>query len=66
MDIAIIVAGDEDYVDLVQDIKQYGVRLTGSFFERATSPALRLAVDYFHPLWVWGTGHKKLVKRIKS
>lgn len=66
MEIAVLVAGDEDYVDLVQDIKRYGVRVTGSFFEKATSPALRLAVDYFHPLGVWGDGHKELVKRIKS
>ncbi|MDY6790250.1 MAG: NYN domain-containing protein [Thermodesulfobacteriota bacterium] len=66
MDIAILVAGDEDYVDLVQDIKRYGVRITGSFFERGTSPLLRLAVDYFHQLNIWGDGHKELVKKIKS
>ena len=66
MDIAILVAGDEDYVNLVQDVKRYGVRITGSFFKHGTSPLLRLSVDYFHQLNIWGNGHKELVKKIKS
>ena len=60
------MAGDEDYVDLVKDIKRYGVRITGSFFEEETSPKLRLAVDYFHPLGIWGENQKELVNRIRA
>lgn len=65
-DIAILIAGDEDYVDLVQDIKRFGIRVTGSFFSQGNSPKLRLAVDYFHELHIWGNGHKELVKRLKE
>jgi len=66
MEIAVLVAGDEDYVDLVKDIKRYGVRVTGSFFEEETSPKLRLAVDYFHPLGIWGQNNKELADKIRA
>ncbi|MHB8894145.1 MAG: NYN domain-containing protein [Candidatus Geothermincolia bacterium] len=65
MDIAVLVAGDEDYVDLVQDVKRYGVRITGSFFPKSgASPHFQRAVDYFHPLGIWGHGHIELTKAI--
>ena len=64
--VGILVAGDEDYLDLIKDVKRYGIRVTGSFFNQSTSPKIRLAVDYFHELHVWGNGHKELVERIKS
>ena len=65
-EIAVLVAGDEDYVDLVQDIKRFGIRVTGSFFSRGNSPNLRLAVDYFHELRIWGDGHKELVAKLQK
>lgn len=65
-DIAVLVAGDEDHVDLVQDIKRFGVRVTSSFFRNGNSEKLRLSVDYFHELHIWGEGHKDLVARLKT
>ena len=64
--VAVLVAGDEDYLDLVEDIKRFGIRVTGSFFRKKTSPNLALAVDYFHDLQIWGNGHKELVARLKA
>ena len=63
-DLGILVAGDEDYVDLVQDIKRYGIRIIGSFFSQDLSKALRLAVDNFHELRVWGENRRELVERL--
>jgi uncharacterized LabA/DUF88 family protein len=63
-DLGILVAGDEDYVDLVQDIKRFGVRIIGSFFTQDLSKALKLAVDNFHELRVWGENRKELVKKL--
>jgi uncharacterized LabA/DUF88 family protein len=64
--VAVLVAGDEDYLDLVQDIKRFGIRVTGSFFSNRTSPKLALAVDYFHELHIWGEGHKELVAKLQE
>jgi len=61
--VALLVAGDEDYVDLVEDIKHFGIRVTGSFFSHRTSPKLTLAVDYFHELKIWGEGNIKNLLR---
>lgn len=63
-DLGILVAGDEDYVDLVQDIKRFGVRIIGSFFRQDLSKTLELAVDNFHELHVWGENRKELVKSL--
>lgn len=64
--VAVLVAGDEDYLDLVQDIKRFGIRVTGSFFSNRTSPKLTLTVDYFHELHIWGEGHKELVAKLQE
>ena len=64
--VAVLVAGDEDYVDLVEDIKHFGIRVTGSFFSNRTSEKLTLAVDYFHELKIWGEGHKELVTKLQK
>ncbi len=60
-ELALLVAGDEDYVDLVNDLKRFGVRVIGSFYDVALSEHLKLAVDHFHQLNVWGSNRKELV-----
>ena len=50
-DVAVLVAGDEDYLGLIQDIKRIGRLTTGIFFDSAAlSKSLRLAFDNFYPL----------------
>lgn len=50
--VAILVAGDEDYLGLVQDLKRLGVVVVGMFFEvPALSSRLRVAFDHFEPLY---------------
>jgi len=45
---AILVAGDEDYLGLVQDLKRLGLVVVGLFFDGpALSPRLRVALDLF-------------------
>jgi len=65
-DLALLVAGDEDYVDLVHDLKRLGVRVIGSFYETGLSENLKLAFDHFHELHVWGhiDMRKKLVEAL--
>jgi uncharacterized LabA/DUF88 family protein len=46
-DIAILFAGDEDYVSLVNEVKRYGPIIMGSFFSDGLSPNLQYAFDYF-------------------
>ncbi len=48
-DIAILVAGDDDYVPLVRAIKEEGRRIILWFFEgsKGLSKALRREADYF-------------------
>lgn len=51
-DLAVVVAGDEDYLGLVEDVKRLGLVVVGMFFETAAlSKRLRLAVDHFQPLY---------------
>lgn len=45
-DMAVLVAGDEDYVPLVEAVTAAGRRVTLWFFEKSLSPALAKAVDY--------------------
>lgn len=63
-DLALLIAGDEDYVDLVYDLKRLGIRVIGSFYEVGLSDRLRLAVDNFHQLYVWGTANKPYVEAL--
>ena len=48
-DVAILIAGDGDYVPLVEEVKHLGKRVSVIFFSEAAglSPALRLAADDF-------------------
>jgi uncharacterized LabA/DUF88 family protein len=42
-DIGLLVAGDEDYLELVTEIKRYGPRVEGAFLEGGLSGELKLA-----------------------
>ncbi len=45
---AVLVAGDADYLDLVQDLKRLGRTVCGLFYDGdALAPDLRLACDHF-------------------
>lgn len=44
---SILVAGDEDYVPLVNEVKRYGQRVLGYFFRGPTSSELILSLDAF-------------------
>lgn len=46
-DAAMLVAGDGDYVPLVEEVKRLGKQVIVIFFERWTKPKLRLAADQF-------------------
>ena len=46
-DIAILVAGDEDYVPLVEAVMAEGCRVVLWFLEDGLSPALKLKVDHY-------------------
>lgn len=61
-DLALLVAGDEDYVDLVHDIKQLGIRVIGSFYDVALSEQLKVAVGHFHQLHIWGNASKPYIE----
>lgn len=47
-DVGILFAGDEDYVELVKEVKRYGQIIAGSYFKDGLSDSLKLAFDYFH------------------
>jgi len=49
-DIGLLVAGDEDYLELVTEIKRYGPRVEGAFLECGLSGELKLAFDNFRML----------------
>ena len=47
----LIRAGDEDYTELVFELKRYGPKIYGSFFEKhGLSGHLKLSFDKFYPL----------------
>lgn len=49
-DIAVLVAGDEDYVPLVEAVKSEGRRVILWFVSDGLSPALKRAADHFRDL----------------
>jgi uncharacterized LabA/DUF88 family protein len=53
MDIAVLVAGDEDYVPLVESVKSEGCRVVLWFFKEGLSTNLELAVDHAFNLSAW-------------
>ena len=63
-DYALLVAGDADYVPLVNEAKHHGRVVHGAFFERALAPELRLSFDDFFPLDV--SKDKRVCRRAKT
>lgn len=49
-DIGYLMAGDEDYLSLIMEVKRYGVRIYGAFFEHGLSSELKIAFDKFRTL----------------
>ncbi len=47
-DVAFLISGDEDYLTLVNEVKRYGVKLYGAFFNHGLSDELKLAFDKFN------------------
>jgi len=65
-DTAILVAGDEDYVGLIQDIKRMGMTTVGMFLESAAlSPVLRVEVDDFWPIQVPHPADAELIEALR-
>lgn len=52
-DIGYLIAGDEDYVGLVNEVKRYGPRIYGAFFDLGLSPELKLSFDRFRSFSDW-------------
>lgn len=46
-DLVVLIAGDEDYVELIEEVKRYGQMIYGVFFREGLSEHLRLACDKF-------------------
>lgn len=46
-DVAILFAGDEDYVGLVNEVKRFGPIINGAFFDHGISDNLRYSFDQF-------------------
>lgn len=46
-DLIVLIAGDEDYVELVEEVKRYGQKIYGVFFGHGLSEHLRLVFDRF-------------------
>ncbi len=46
-DVAILIAGDEDYLGLVNEVKRYGPIMRGGFFRHGLAENLLLEFDYF-------------------
>lgn len=59
-DVGILVAGDEDYVELVKEVKRYGQQVKGAFFENGLSPDLKLSFDHFHHLKLNGISNNAM------
>ena len=49
-DAAVLVAGDEDYIPLVEDVKAQGKQVFIWFVKDGLSPALRRSADYYFDL----------------
>jgi len=62
-DIALLIAGDEDYRGLVQEVKRYGVVVCGAFVTSGLSEHLKLAYDEFRTI---GTSNDEDEDRIIS
>ena len=49
-DVAFVIAGDEDYLGLIKEVKRYGPLVYGAFFSSGLSAELELEYDYFEKL----------------
>jgi uncharacterized LabA/DUF88 family protein len=49
-DCCILVAGDRDYLDVVKDVKRFGIVVFVSFFESSIDRELKLEADRFLPI----------------
>jgi uncharacterized LabA/DUF88 family protein len=60
-DAAVLLAGDGDYVPMVEEVKRLGKRVYVTFFESSTglNSKLRLVADDFFPLERWFEHHWK-------
>jgi uncharacterized LabA/DUF88 family protein len=60
-DAAVLIAGDGDYVPMVEEVKRLGKRVYVSFLARdgGLSPRLRIAADEFFPVERWFERHWK-------
>lgn len=58
-DVAVLVAGDADYVPLVREVKRFGRRVVVAFFQNAPgmSEALRLESDVFQDITAFFTSN---------
>ena len=56
MDVAYLIAGDEDYLNLVTEIKRYGPRVFGAFLKNGLSKELKLSFDKFNLLQLGNVG----------
>jgi hypothetical protein len=65
-DWVVLIADDEDYVELVEEVKRYGQKINGLFFQEGLSKHLRLAFDdfaYVHQIG-FGPGYEPLKNAI--
>jgi uncharacterized LabA/DUF88 family protein len=63
-DLAVLVAGDEDYVPLVEAVMSEGRRVALWFVESGLSPELRRTADYFFDFGEFLFKPRKLIERI--
>lgn len=49
-DIGILIAGDEDYVGLVKEVKRYGPIIRGAFFNHGLSDKLKMVFDDYYDI----------------
>jgi len=70
VDAIVILSGDSDYVELVNHLKNEGVRVEIAAVERSTAGILVEEADYFHPInkddWFTYKAPKKSSSRKKS
>jgi uncharacterized LabA/DUF88 family protein len=65
-DIGFLITGDEDYVELVKDVKRYGQIVGGGFFKNGLSKHLKVEFDHFIELKVNTSNDKKFIDNILS
>jgi uncharacterized LabA/DUF88 family protein len=72
-DVGLLISGDEDYTNLIFEVKRYGPRIIGSFFEKnGLSENLKLAFDKFYPLdnrldeVIWNKYKYEITEEIKK